>query len=322
MTAIRVGIVSWNTADLLDHCLAALPAALGGLDAEVVVVDNASSDSSGAVARRHHDVAVVVHDGNLGYARAMNHALSGSSAPVLIALNPDTVPAPGSLKSLAERLEQDPELGLVVPRLRNPDGSVQHSVYRFPSPAVAAAVSFVPPRWQHGRIGQRYWLEGASPHDHSTDIDWAIGAVHAMRADALQGADPYSLRWFMYVEDLDLCWRLHQRGWRCRLEVDAEVIHVGNAAGSQAWGSDRRQRWLPATYDWYDLAKGRGARRRWAALNAVGSSVDAAVYAAGAVQPRHRARRLGVARSLAEAVPIHWHALMSDVVVPAGAPPR
>jgi GT2 family glycosyltransferase len=271
---------------------------------------------------RHPDIAIVINDVNLGYARAMNQALAGSTAPVLIALNPDTVPAPGSLARLVESLEEDPGIGLVVPRLRNPDGSVQHSVYRYPSPGVAAAVSFVPARWQRGRIGQRFWLEGASPHDRSTDIDWAIGAVHAIRAEALDGADPYSVRWFMYVEDLDLCWRLHERGWRCRFEARAEVVHVGNAAGSQAWGDGRDARWLTATYDWFELAKGSGARRRWAVVNAAGSFLHASLNAAGAVQPSERARRLTTVRRMAAALPIHLRAIVTEVKVPSGPPSR
>ena len=98
MTApdVRVGIVSWNTAALLDRCLSALPAALGGLRAEVIVVDNASADDSVNVARGHAGVRVELQSENLGYARGMNLALAGSTAPVLLALNPDTEAAPSA----------------------------------------------------------------------------------------------------------------------------------------------------------------------------------------------------------------------------------
>jgi GT2 family glycosyltransferase len=211
---------------------------------------------------------------------------------------------------------------LVVPRLHNRDGSIQHSVYRFPSVAVAAAVSFVPPRWQPGPIGRHYWLEGASPHDRSTDIDWAIGAVHAIRVAALEGAPPYSERWFMYVEDLELCWQLHQRGWRCRLETASEVMHVGNAAGLQAWGDARSKRWLAATYDWYELARGPAAKQRWALINTLGSGLHAALYAAGALtsRPPARHRRAAAARQLAATLPTHGRAIAGRVEVP-GAPP-
>jgi GT2 family glycosyltransferase len=202
----------------------------------------------------------------------MNQALSGSDAPVLIALNPDTEPAPGSLTRLVRDLDSHPGAGVVVPQLRNSDGSLQHSVYRFPSLGVAAAVCFLPARWHRGRVGRRFWLEGGAPHDRSSTVYWAIGAVHCLRAAAVE-EPPYRERWFMYVEDLDLCWRLREEGWSVWFDADVAVAHVGNASGQQAWGEDRTGRWLEATYDWYILTQGPVAARAWAAANASGMAV-------------------------------------------------
>ena len=168
MTRVRVGIVAWNTADLLDSCLSSLPAALSGLDAEVVVVDNHSSDSSARVAEQHCGVQVIRNSTNLGYARAMNQALSadpavGKAEEVLVALNPDTVTPPGSLSLLVERLLAQRDVGLIVPRLTYPNGSLQHSVYRFPSVAVSAAAGLLPIRWQQGRAGAPLLPGGPRP---------------------------------------------------------------------------------------------------------------------------------------------------------------
>ena len=149
---VRVGIVSWNTSDLLDRCLRALPAALGELRAEIVVVDNASDDDS-ATRAEAHGVTVIRNEQNVGYARGMNQALAATAAPVLIALNPDTEPAAGSLAALVQRLHDEPRAGVVVPRLAHDDGRLQHSVYRFPSVPLAAVVCFVPPRLQRGALG-------------------------------------------------------------------------------------------------------------------------------------------------------------------------
>ena len=266
---VRVGIVSWNTAPLLDRCLAVLPGALGDLDADVVVVDNASSDGSAAVAAAHDGVTVVANRENVGYARAMNQALGlGRPADVVVALNPDTEPPPGSLALLVSRLVADPAIGLAVPRLAEGDGRDQHSTYRFPSPLVTLVVSFCPAPLLRRGVGRRFWLEGWSDHHRQVDVDWAIGAVHAVRTEALDGAVPYDERWFMYAEDLELCWRLHRNGWRVRLEGDIAVPHVGNASGAQAWGDQRTVRWLVPTYQWYEQARGAAAARRWAGVNA------------------------------------------------------
>lgn len=268
---VQVGIVSWNTADLLDRCLAALPAALGDLRAEVVVVDNASSDGSAARAERP-GVRVIANDVNVGYARAMNQALAGD-ADVLIACNPDTEPPPGSLRDLVATLLADPRRALVAPRLLDPDGSLQHSVHRFPSPSAPLAWAVLPARVLRGRLGRRLWLEGAADHAGLVEVDWAIGAVHVIRREALEGAAPYDERWFMYVEDSDLCWRLQRRGWRVCLDGTVTVPHVGNAAGQAAWGGARNRRWQWATYDWVALRQGAARQRALAVVNLLATLV-------------------------------------------------
>jgi GT2 family glycosyltransferase len=292
---VRLAIVSWNTADLLGRCLDALPAALGALDAEVIVVDNASTDGSAEVAAARPGVRVMRNDSNIGYARAMNQGLAGSDAPVLIALNPDTEPPPGSLQSLVETLRRHPSAGLVAPRLLNADGTVQHSVYRFPSLAVAFAVGL--PKGLHRAVGRRFWLEGHAPHDQAGPVDWAIGAVHCIRAEALPSPQPYDERSFMYVEDMDLCWRLHQAGWQVWFEPAVAIPHVANAAGAQAWGDDRTARWLHPTYQWYARTRGRFAARSWAAVNA-GVLVVKLVFARAGLLlrlPRRHARAVWAA---------------------------
>jgi GT2 family glycosyltransferase len=268
---VRVGIVSWNTAGLLDRCLAALPAALAGLDAEVVVVDNASADDSVARAQAH-GVRVIANDANRGYAVGMNQALAGD-ADVLIACNPDTEPPPGSFTALVETLLADPRRGLVAPRLLESDGTLQHSVHRYPSAGPALALALLPARALRGRLGRRLWIEGSADHTERTDIDWAIGAVHVIRASALAGQAPYDERWFMYVEDVDVCWRLRQAGWRIYLDGRVAVPHVGNVAGAAAWGSSRVRRWQWATYDWVALRQGAARQRLLATVNLLATLV-------------------------------------------------
>ena len=317
MTDVRVGIVSWNTADLLEGCLTALPAALGELEYEVVVVDNASTDGSERVPPRFPWARSIRNAENVGYAKAMNQALAGGDAPVFIALNPDTAPGPGSLAALVDDLRRDPTVGLVAPRLTNLDGSLQHSVYRFPSLSVAAAVCLLPTSFHGGAIGRRFWLEGHAPHDRSGDVDWAIGAVHCVRRDALAGRPPYRERWFMYVEDLDLCWRLHADGWRVTFDASVSIPHVGNAAGAQAWGDDRTARWLDPTYDWYALEHGTARARLWAAVNVAGLAVKLVFATLGSLLPlRGRARRRAWAAQLRTWLGMHGRKLTGGARAP------
>ena len=162
------------------------------------------------------------------------------------------------------------------------------------------------------RSGRRWWLEGAAPHDRSGEVDWAIGAVHVVRRAALEGASPYSERWFMYAEDLELCWRLARRGWTTVFAAEVTVAHLGNASGAQAWGASRERRWWAASYDLYGRMQGTGAARRWAAVNTTGVIVHLAACAVGSFLPGpHRARRRATARALLRVLPVHAAALRS-----------
>ena len=289
---VTVGIVSWQTAELLDRCLAALPGALGSLAAEVVVVDNASTDGSADVARRH-GARVIENGENVGYARAMNQALASADAPFLIALNPDTVARPGSLERLVALLRVEPTVGLAVPRLLNPDGSLQPSVHRFPSIRTALVMGLVPLPIRPGPIGRSFWLEGYAPHDRQQPIDWAIGAAHAIRRSSLPNPDHvYRERTFMYAEDMDLCWSLRREGWAVVLEPAAEIVHIGSAAAAQLFGGLVDDMRVAADHGWYVERHGAGQARLWSLANAFAFGVKAAITRVtwGAADPR--ARRL------------------------------
>jgi GT2 family glycosyltransferase/glycosyltransferase involved in cell wall biosynthesis len=329
MSEVRVGIVSWNTAGHLRACLDALPAALGDLDAEIVVVDNASRDNSFSIAEAfatRPGVRVIRNPENRGYARAMNQALAGARTDVLIALNPDTVPPPGSLHALVVYLREHPDVGLVAPRLHFPDGSLQRSVHRMPSLRLAAVMGFVPLSWRRGRIGEKWWLEGSSDHLYQgvVDVDWVIGAVHVIRTAALEGQPPYSERWFMYVEDLDLCARMRASGHRVVLDGDVIVTHVGSAAGDLAWGERRDARWLDAMYDWYSREHSPLAARAWAAVNLLATLTKLGVVVA--VHPEDHSPTDNMReryRAMRRAVRLHLHKLLRGTHLgpSAGEPP-
>jgi GT2 family glycosyltransferase/glycosyltransferase involved in cell wall biosynthesis len=291
MPDVRVGIVSWNTSECLGQCLDALPAALEGVDAEIVVVDNASSDDSVQVAAARPWARVVRNDDNLGYAKAMNQALGGSDAEFLLAVNPDTVCPPGSLSALVRYLRANPDVGLVAPRLLNGDGTLQHSVHRFPSVREALVMGFVPPPLRPGFIGEHWWLEGSADEQHERvlDIDWVIGAVHCIRASAIEGELPYNERWFMYGEDTDRCWQLHKRGWRVVLLGTVAVVHIGNVSGEKAWGAAREARWRESQYDWYVTEHGVRGAQAFALVSILGLLTKLAV-AAALVRLRERDR--------------------------------
>lgn len=294
MTAdVRVGIVSWNTADLLAKALEALPGALGGLDAEIVIVDNASSDNSVEVALGRPGVNLIQNTSNVGYASAMNQALGGTAARALIALNPDTEAPPGSMEKLVTTLDENPSGALVAPVLVDAGGNQQRSVYPYPGPLQAFETGFLPRPWRRDERGvtERSASKAAGPQTRALRGRWVLGAVHCIRRSALGSEPPYSTRWFMYVEDIELCWRLEKNGWENLLRLDVSVVHHGNAAGIQRWGegASLELRSIPNIYEWLRSEHSLRQAHAAAAVNVAALATKRQILRLGALLAGRRA---------------------------------
>ena len=224
-------VVNYNAGDHLLDCVRSLKA--DGVE-EIVVVDNASADGS-ADAVRAAEPSVVVHrtEGNIGFGAGANRGAAISSGDALLVMNPDTVVEPGMVKVLVEALERDPGIGVVAPRVENPDGSVYPSARAFPSLSDAlghAFLGFVAPA---NRFTRRYKL---LDWDRTTarDVDWVSGTAMMIRGDVWRAVRGFDEGYFMYVEDVDLCWRAWRAGWRVTYEPEARLVHVIGVSSDQA----------------------------------------------------------------------------------------
>jgi N-acetylglucosaminyl-diphospho-decaprenol L-rhamnosyltransferase len=222
-------VVNYEAGDLLLECVRSLLADTSAGDPEIVVVDNGSSDGSvarlrGALPR----VMVVRSPGNVGYARAANLGIAAARAPVVAVLNPDTRVAPGAAAILVGRLESQPRVGACGPRIRNADGTVYPSARRIPTIPVAIGHGVLGLWWPTNRFTARY-RELDADSSRPRLVDWLSGAAIWLRRDALDVVGGWDERYFMYMEDVDLCWRLRRAGWEVAYEPAAEVVHLQGA---------------------------------------------------------------------------------------------
>jgi N-acetylglucosaminyl-diphospho-decaprenol L-rhamnosyltransferase len=231
--AVAVAVVSHQTRDLLRDCLASLrpesPASL-------VVVDNGSTDGTAAMVRAEFPEArLIVEESNPGFGAAANRALAeAGGAPFALLLNADTRVRPGALRALADCLEAHPRAAVAGPRLVNPDGSLQPSCFPFlgtprlmlEKTPLARALARVP-------VLRDRWLLSRSGHDRPRVVPWVLGAAMAFRRAAFEAVGGFDPTFFMYSEEIDLCWRLKEAGWEVRFTPDATVVHVGGASTSQ-----------------------------------------------------------------------------------------
>ncbi|MGH9042758.1 MAG: glycosyltransferase family 2 protein [Acidimicrobiia bacterium] len=216
-------IVNYNAGPALLGCVESV---LGEAPAEIVVVDNDSSDGSVEALRRSFpEVAVVDSGGNLGYARAANLGIAATRAPVVAVLNPDTVLRPGAAKAMTARLDAEGDVAALGPMLLNSDGTVYPSARTVPPVTDAVGHGLLYFVWGDNPFTRRYRQADADPQV-PRDVDWVSGAAVWLRRSALDAVGGWDERYFMYVEDVDLCWRLRRAGWRIGYEPGATVEHL------------------------------------------------------------------------------------------------
>lgn len=235
---VTVLVVSWNTRDLLRECLAAL-GAVSRLRVQTIVVDNASSDSSAEMVRAEFPtVRLLPLVDNLGFVGGNNLAFaeSDSSARYVLLLNPDAILRPDALEKLVAVMNSHPDSGAVGPLTLNPDFTLQPSWTRFPT--IWSEVRGVHNRRFTGsRQPAAQDAESVRALPDAMPVDWVSGACLLVRREALSRdlADIlFDPDFAMYCEETDLCYRLHQAGWRTYFAPQAEVIHHYGQSSRQA----------------------------------------------------------------------------------------
>ena len=217
-------VVSYNSRRHLEVCLASLKD--DGVSS-IVVVDNGSTDGSSRAAL-DAGARWVESGANVGYGRAANLGAStppASDAPYLLVCNPDLEIRPGAVGALVTALESDPALGAVGPRLCNTDGSLYPSARTFPDLVDAIGHGLFGLVAPHNPFTRRYRLLDWD-HGSRAKVDWVSGACFLVRRQAWDSVGGFDPSYFMYMEDVDLCWRLRRAGWEVAYEPAAEVLHT------------------------------------------------------------------------------------------------
>ena len=237
---VDVGVVTWNTRQLTVDALRRLLDSDQGCRIRLLVRDNGSTDGTAAAIREWVPEAELDADErNLGFSAGMNRLLARGDAPWFLALNPDAWPEPGAVAALVRAGRELPTAAAVAPRLERPDGTLEHSTHPFPSLRMALLHALGGRWWLPDRVLEREMLEGYWHHDRMRPVHWAVGAALLMRRSLLDEVGLFDEGFFMYAEDLEWCWRVHQAGYDVLFEPAARFRHVGNASGEQAFGPGR-----------------------------------------------------------------------------------
>ncbi len=228
---LSIVIVNWNTRDLLATCLESLAASLSRPDREVIVVDNASSDGSALMVReRFPQVSLIQNETNVGFARANNQGIQCCQGRQVLLLNSDTRVIGDALEQLEAFLEGHPRAGAAGARLLNADGTLQPSCHPMLTPGREFwRLIFLDNIFHRVTYGAELW-KSSQPRQ----VEVIKGACLMLRREALSEVGLLDESYFMYTEEVDLCYRLAQAGWQLWWVPAAQIIHYGAASSRQA----------------------------------------------------------------------------------------
>jgi GT2 family glycosyltransferase len=244
---VAVAVVNFNTREQLHRCLASV---VGDSPGEVVVVDNASRDGSAKMVRSAYpDVTLLANPVNGGYGSAANQAIAACASPYVLLLNADTRLRPGALEELSVHLDQHPAAAVVGPRLVGADGVPQTSCFAFPGPLhTFFQTTFFGSLVR--RLPRVTLYQPAYCPESPCQVPWLLGAALAIRRAAFLAVGGFDESFFLYSEEVDLCYRLAAEGWEVHFTPLAEVVHVGGASAQQQMVETEPQRYV-ATQRFY-----------------------------------------------------------------------
>ncbi len=242
MNKLSVIIVNWNVKQLLSACLRSLLTGEQGVELEIIIIDNQSTDGSVAMIQQEFpSVTLIASEKNLGFAAANNIGLQRATGEYCILLNPDTVVPAGSLKAMVDYLEAHSEVGIVGPHIINPDGTTQPSVRGNPTGynqlfVILKQINVLP--WLPSLHS---YLRRDFDYAQTQPVDQLMGAALMFPKSLLAKIGLLDEQFFLWFEEIDYCLRTKQAGLQIIYLATSQIIHYGGASFNQRLTLDKQK---------------------------------------------------------------------------------
>ena len=232
---LSIIIVNYKTSKQLTQCLESITQNEVTYKYEVCVVDNNSADQSVySVRSKFPDVNLIINKSNVGYGAANNIGINSTCGRYILLLNPDTTIPKNALEEFVNYLEKHPDVGAVGPKIVREDGSLDKACRRsFPTPKVAFYRLFGLYRlFPKRNLLKQYNLDYISP-DIEMEVDSLVGACMMFRRNILQLCDAFDERFYLYGEDIDLCYRIKKLGFKIIYFPGVTILHYKGMSTKQ-----------------------------------------------------------------------------------------
>ena len=235
MPLLSIIIITWNSEEFIEKCLKSVFDNKGSIDLEVIVVDNASQDTTTKIIERlKPEVRLICNQTNLGYAKANNQGIEVSRGDYLLLLNPDVELKENCLKLMLDFTKKNEDIDALGPQLLNPNGTIQPSCREFPDFSILlwefTGLSFLFPK---NRIFGR-WRMGYFDFQSSREVDQLMGSCLLLRRKTIQKIGTFDEEFPIFFNDVDLCYRIKNNGGKLFFLPEAKAFHFKGASTRQA----------------------------------------------------------------------------------------
>ena len=224
---LSIIIVNYSVKDLLRKCLNSIFDFQKDLSFEVLVIDNNSKDQSSRMLKEDFgQVKLLENKRNLGFSSACNQGIRKSRGRYILLLNPDTEFTSGGISKMVEFMGAHPRVGICGPKMIDSQGKVHFSCRSFPSylTAISSGQSILNRFFPHNPLSRKYLLKDQN-QSQKKEVDWVSGSCLLIKREVFEKIGLLDERFFMYVEDVDFCYRAKNAGFSVYYFPNVEIIH-------------------------------------------------------------------------------------------------
>jgi N-acetylglucosaminyl-diphospho-decaprenol L-rhamnosyltransferase len=233
---LSIIIVNYHSSQMLGDCLESINLTIQKIQFEVILIDNSSEDEGlASILKSYPNTLFINNSKNTGFARANNQGAKIASGDFLIFINPDTIMTEGAIESMLDYIRSDSSIGIIGPKVLNPDQTIQYSCRKFPTiwSGLFNRYSLMTRLFPNNRYSRDYLM---LDYDHNSirSVDWVSGCCMMIPVSTFKKINGFDENYFLFIEDVDLCHAVKEVDLRVVYFSNSKIFHKISSSNSQA----------------------------------------------------------------------------------------